>query len=214
VKVAGRWRCVYRAVDQCSVRSSTCSSPRSAGLRRSVGLSGSWGSGELWNAGTNGQDPAVLTAHDRDGCPCLPTRSRPTSPPSPPCERPVAAATRWPAAWAWRPPRSWPGRGSFGLEDGPAQLARWFATVTPAPSCRSECSLPGDPVPARIGCLRTRATRRRPTAPGCVSMTSPPRFPNATTRSPTAARSPAVPSTSDPSKGTLQGTQRRRTLLQ
>ena len=25
-------------------------------------------------------------------------------------ERPVAAATRWPAAWAWRPPRSWPGR--------------------------------------------------------------------------------------------------------
>jgi len=152
--------------------------------------------------------------HDRDGRPCLPTRSRPTSPPSPPCERPVAAATRWPAAWAWRPPRSWPGRGSFGLEDGPAQLARWFATVTPAPSCRSECSLPGDPVPARIGCLRTRATRRRPTAPGCVSMTSPPRFPNATTRSPTAARSPAVPSTSDPSKGTLQGTQRRRTLLQ
>jgi hypothetical protein len=37
------------------------------------------------------------------------------------------------------------GRGSFGLENGPALLARWFATVTPAPSLRPDTCLPVAP---------------------------------------------------------------------
>jgi hypothetical protein len=73
--------------------------------------------------------------HDPDGRPCLPIHHRrsqrpwphsPTPNPSTTAnprtcspawpasltrELPVAAATRWWPSWAWRPPRSWPGRG-------------------------------------------------------------------------------------------------------
>jgi hypothetical protein len=86
------------------------SSQQFPGPRRSVSLSVR---GVAANSGMQARTPRIMRfslPHDRDGCPCLPTRSRPTSPPSPPGELPVAAA-RWPASWAWRPPRCWPGRG-------------------------------------------------------------------------------------------------------
>jgi hypothetical protein len=104
--------------------------------------------------------------HDRDGRPCLPTRSRPTSPPSPPRERPVAAATRWPASWAWRPPRSWPGRGSFGLENGPAQPARWFATVTRPLRCDLTLACPSGRGPSQIGSIEEVSASREVTWEG------------------------------------------------
>jgi hypothetical protein len=63
-------------------------------------------------------------------------------------------------------PRCWPGRGSFGLEDGPAQLARWFATVTPAPSLRPDTCLPSGRGASQIGSIEEVSASREVTWEG------------------------------------------------
>jgi hypothetical protein len=97
----------------------------------------------------------------------LPTpRRRSLAPAGLPGKRPRPASGPWPPPPAGLHPglgrlrQCWQGRGSFGLENGPAQLARWFATVTPAPSLRPDTCLPVGPwtIPNR----EHRGSERKP----------------------------------------------------
>ena len=131
--------------------------------------------GSVWfwgtsNIGMSARTPRIMR-FSLASWPGTDARAAPTRSPAdlaavPPPELPVAAATRWPASWAWRPPRCWPGRGSFGLEDGPAQLARWFATVTPAPSLRPDTCLPSGRGASQIGSIEEVSASREVTWEG------------------------------------------------
>jgi hypothetical protein len=109
--------------------------------------------GSVWFVGWR---RIVECRHERPGscgshCLMTGTDARACRPdPGRPRRRPRPASGPWPPPPAGLQPgpggRRGPGRGgSFGLEDGPAQLARWFATVTPAPSLRPDTCLPVGP---------------------------------------------------------------------
>jgi hypothetical protein len=68
--------------------------------------------------------------------------------------------------WAWPPPAVLAGRGSFGLENGPAQLARWFATVTLALRCDLTLACPSGRGPSQIGRIEEVSASREVTWEG------------------------------------------------